>query len=112
MKTQTIRIFAGMCALTLILLGLGGCATTDGGGDGYKLSQTRSDISWAMVRYNNRVAAGFVTTAQQDQVKASHAAYQSAFDEALKAANSDLSAPTPDNVRQLANQLLGLLSSL
>ncbi len=98
-------------ALAAMLLTLvAGCATTSGGG--YALKQTRNDIDWAMVRYNNRVAAGFVTPAQQDQVKAAHAAYQSAYNQALQQAQSDLNAPTPDNVKQLANQLLSILDTI
>jgi hypothetical protein len=101
-----------MALLTLATLCVvSGCATTPGGGS-YQLKQTRDSVDWAMVRYHNRQSFGFLTTGEQDQVGAAYKAYQAAFNEAVRQAHSDYNAPTPDNVKQLANQLLSLLSSI
>ncbi len=65
-----------------------------------------------MIRYHNRLSFGFITQAEEQQVTAAYKAYQTAFNEAVKQAHSNYSAPTPDNVSQLANQLLSILSSI
>ena len=101
-----------LALLTLATLCLaGGCATTPGNGS-YQLKQTRDNVDWAMVRYHNRQSFGFLTSGEQDQVTAAYKAYQTAFNEAVRQAHSDYTAQTPDNVKQLANQLLSLLGSI
>ena len=112
MNQRILQTSVHLLALTAMLLGFGaGCASTSSGGS-YTLKLTRNDIGWAMTRYENRVDAGFVTYEQKQQVKAAHDAYQAAFNDALKQAGDDLDTPTPDNVKQLANQLLSILSTL
>jgi hypothetical protein len=101
--------FALLALATLCIVS--GCATTTGSGS-YQLKQTRDNVDWAMVRYHNRLSFGFITTGEQDQIGAAYKAYQTAFNEAVRQAHSDYTAPTPDNVKQLANQLLSLLSSI
>jgi len=81
-------------------------------GGSYSLKQTRDDVDWAMVRYHNRLSFGFISTAEQDQVTAAYKAYQTAFNQAVRQAQSDYTAPTPDNVKQLANQLLSILAAI
>lgn len=108
MKSRIHQLCAIFLALATLCV-ISGCASTAGGG--YRLKQTRDDIDWAMVRYQNRVTAGFVTPEEQQQVTAAYKAYQSAFNEALQQAHSNYDAPAPDNVKQLANQLLSVLAA-
>jgi hypothetical protein len=108
MKIRTEHI----CILLFAAATLGlfsGCVAP-GGVDSLKI--TRNNIDWAMVHYNNRADFGFVTSHEKAQVSAAYTAYQTAFDEALKHANSNLDAPTPTNVTQLANQLMVVLGSI
>jgi hypothetical protein len=86
-----------------------GCVAP-GGVDSLKI--TRNNIDWAMVHYRNRADFGLLTAQEQTQVAAAYTAYQTAFDEAFKQANSNLDAPTPTNVTQLANQLMVVLGSI
>jgi len=110
MNARIQRICSVFLALATLWL-ISGCASTGAGG-GYPLKQTRNDIDWAMVRYHNRLSFGFITPAQQDQVTATYKAYQTAFNEAVQQTHSDYTAPTPDNVKQLANQLLSILDAI
>jgi hypothetical protein len=104
--------YVGSALIAVLALAfLNGCASTSGGGS-YQLKQTRDDVDWAMVRYHNRLSFGFITPAEQDQVTAAYKAYQTAFNQAAQQAHSDYTAPTPDNVKALANQLLSLLASI
>ena len=99
MKTRIRR--AGVIILTVAALCfITGCATTDY----YRLKQTRDDIDWKMTRYRNEVAFGTIGPSFQPQV---NAAYQ-----ALRQASNNDNAPTPDNVKQLADQLLLTLSAI
>ena len=98
------------CALLLILITLvAGCASMGGA---YKLKQTRQDVDWAMVRYHNRQAFGYLTPQEQQSVSDAYKAYQNAFNAAFKQANGNYNAPTPANVSQLADQLLSTLDSI
>jgi hypothetical protein len=110
MKTSIQRFCAVLCAIATICP-LDGCASTGGSGS-YQLKQTRNDVDWGMVRYQNRVTFGFITSGEQDQVTAAYKAYQTAFNEAARQAHFDYNTPTPDNVKQLANQLLSILGSI
>lgn len=85
-----------------------GCATTDY----YRLSQTQNDIGFAMTRYQNQVTFGGVAPSFQSQVTFAYQAYKTAFDSALMQAHANSDAPTPDNVKQLADQLLSVLASI
>jgi hypothetical protein len=104
MKRVCILLFAAAT------LGLYNGCVAPGGVDSLKI--TRNNIDWAMVHYNNRADFGSVTAQEKAQVSAAYTAYQTAFNEALKQANSNLDAPTPTNVTQLANQLMVVLGSI
>jgi hypothetical protein len=103
-----IRPLGMMILILTALCFIPSCATTDY----YRLNQTRDDIDWKMTRYRNEVAFGAIGPSFQPQVNAAYQAYQTAFDAALKQANNNYNAPTPDNVTQLANQLLLTLSAI
>jgi predicted RNase H-like nuclease (RuvC/YqgF family) len=100
----------GILLLATVALGLFNGCVAPGGVDSLKI--TRNNIDWAMVHYNNRADFGYVTSHEKDQVAAAYTAYQTAFDAAFKQANSNLDAPTPTNVTQLANQLMVVLGSI
>ena len=110
MNIRIQRLCAVLFAMATLCL-LSGCASTAGGGS-YQLKQTRDDVDWAMTRYNNRLSFGFVSLGEQQQVTAAYKAYQTAFNEAVKQAQSNYNTPTPDNVKQLANQLVSVLGSI
>jgi hypothetical protein len=98
-------------SIALVLLALGlfiGCSTADY----YRLKQTRMDIDSAMTSYRNAVTFGSVSSGFQSQVNSEYQAYQTAFAAALKQAHADDNAPTPDNVKQMADQLLSTLGSI
>jgi uncharacterized lipoprotein len=107
MKTKLQKI----CAILLTLASLciiSGCATTSS----YSLKQTRNDIDFAMNRYRNEVSFGHIAPSFQPEVNNDYQAYKTAFEAAVQQANSNYDAPTPDNVKQLANQLLSILGSI
>ena len=104
------------CCLVALLIGAlvaGGCTSTNSSKGAYPtLKQTRMNVDWPMTRYRNAVAAGAVTLGQQQQVNNAYNAYKAAFDAALKAANNNDQVTTPDNVKALANQLMGVLDAI
>lgn len=99
-----------MMLLVSVTLGLFSGCVAPGGVDSLKI--TRNNIDWAMVHFNNRADFGLVTLQEKERVQAAYQAYQTAFDQAFKQANSNLDAPTPTNVTQLANQLMVVLGSI
>ncbi|HMP84775.1 MAG TPA: hypothetical protein PKA41_18940 [Verrucomicrobiota bacterium] len=107
MKTQSLAFYAPLVAAFLLFLG---CATPDSGS--YTLKQTRLDVETAMQRYRNANVAGGVTTAEQQQVNAAHVAFQRAFNEAFARAGSNINAPTPLNVRELADKLTAAIDTI
>ena len=109
--TTKIQKFGATLLALAILCFITGCTSTSVNGV-YRLKQTRDDVDWAMVRYQNRVSFGFVTLGFQQQVSTAYKAYQTAFNEAAEQAHLDYNAPTPNNVTQLADQLLSVLSSI
>jgi hypothetical protein len=110
MKATFHRICFPLVGLTLILMMLPGCASSSGGG--YPLKLTRMNVDWKMTAYREAVVAGNLTTGQQERVNAAYQAYQTAFQQALTAANGNLESPAPANVRQLATELIGMIDSL
>ena len=110
MNNKMQRLCAVLAAMATLCL-LNGCASTAGSGS-YQLKQTRNDVDWAMTRYHNRLSFGFVSLGEQEQVTAAYKAYQTAFNEAARQAQLNYSGPTPENVKQLANQLLSILASI
>ena len=110
MKTKLQHFCALLLALATVCF-ISGCTSTFGGGS-LRLKQTRDDMDWAMTRYRNILPSDDITLAQQQQVTAAYNAYKSAFDAAVLGANSNLNAPTPNNVTQLADQLLSVLGAV
>jgi hypothetical protein len=110
MKTLFSRACFLLLGITLMLAMLTGCASTAGGG--YPLKLTQMNVDWKMTAYREAVTAGNLTTGQQERVTAAYQAYQTAFQQALAAANGNLESPAPDNVRQLATELIGMIDSL
>ncbi len=110
MNNRTSVFTSLLLVLAIGLLPLAsGCSSF---GSAYQLKQTRNDVDWAMTRYRNRLASGFITPAEQQRVNAAYLSYQKAFDDAAKAANSNFDTPTPSNVKTRADELLSLLNSL
>ncbi len=100
----------GIAALCLLLAAfLCGCASNS---NYPTLRNTEVNVDWPMTRYRNAVTEGRVTTGMQQQVNQAYTAYKEGFDAALKAANNNRDAHTPDNVQALANQLLTTLGSV
>lgn len=118
MKHQTKWSFVfPACARLLLLimpallfaLVLGGCASPQFGTN-RTLKQTQMDVSWPMVRYQNAAGFGSLTLAERERMNAAYAAYQAAFDQALQEAGGNYDAPSPDYLKQRANQLLEVLA--
>src|SRR5277367_2587744 len=107
MKTKFQKIRAMLLTLAAFCI-ISGCSTTDY----YRLKSTRDNVDFAMNRYRNEVSFGNIAPAFQPQVNAAYAAYKTAFDAAVEQAKSNYDAPTPDNVRQLADQLMSILGSI
>jgi hypothetical protein len=101
-----------MAVVSLVaLLVAFGCSTTGSGG-GRTLKQVDMDVSWAMTRFRNGVAAGAVTLGEKEQVNGAYTAYQTAYRDALQAAQDNRNTPAPDNVKTLANQVLDAISAI
>ena len=102
--------FAAILPLLMAML-LAGCASL--GSKNYPtLRDTDVNVSWPMTRYRNEVTAGHVTLGEREQVNAAYKNYTAAFQEALQAAHNNYGAPTPENVKELAEELLRILSSM
>jgi uncharacterized lipoprotein len=98
---------AFLLALAAVFI-ISGCSTTDY----YELKSTRDNVDFAMNRYHNEVSFGNIAPAFQPGVDSAYQAYKTAFDAAVQQANSNYDAPTPDNVKQLADKLLSILGSI
>lgn len=107
MKTKAQTFFGILLTLAALCV-IGGCITAGP----YELKQTRNDVDFAMNRYHNQVSFGTVSPAFQPQVDKAYQSYKTAFDAAVEQAHSNYDAPTPDNVKQLAEQLLSILGSI
>jgi uncharacterized protein YceK len=77
-----------------------------------KLRDTDVHVSRMMTDYRNMVVAGRVTLGEREQVTAAYATYKAAFDEAVHAAHNNYHAPTPENVKALANEIIRILSAM
>ena len=111
MKTLLVQVGSALLGLVLLILTATGCASSSAGG-GYPLKLTRMNVDWKMTAYREAVTAGNLTTGQQQQINAAYQAYQTAFQQALTAASGNLESPAPDNVRQLATELIGMIDSM
>jgi len=76
------------------------------------LKQTQINVSWPMTRYRNAAAAGRLTLGERERVNAAYADYQAAFNEAVHTAKKNYDAPTPDNVKALANEVIRVISAI
>jgi multidrug resistance efflux pump len=110
MNAPNSRLVGTFLSLFIALL-MAGCASSQSGTDP-DLKQIDMDVSWPMTRYRNIVSGGAVTRGEQDQVNAAYAKYQAAYGAALKAANGNVHASSPDNVKAAANEVIRILSSI
>ncbi len=62
--------------------------------------------------FRNAEVWGRLTRGEKERGNAAYSNYRTAFDEALQAANGNYNAPTPDNVKTLANEAIRILSSI
>jgi hypothetical protein len=108
MKTQCAILIAG--ALVFLTM-LAGCASNKSG-DHTTLKQTDSHVSWEMSKFRNAEIWGHLTADEKQRGNAAYNAYKTEFDEAVRAANGDKHAPTPDNVEAAANEAIRVLSTL
>ena len=76
------------------------------------LKQTQINVSWPMTHYRNAAAAGRLTLGERERVAAAYEKYQAAFNEAIQAAHNDYEAPTPENVKVLANEVIRVISAI
>ena len=109
MRIRTLH--AAALAIAMVAMLLTGCATPNSGGI-RTLKQTEMDVSWPMTRFRNAIAAGNVTRAEQEQVNQAYASFQTAYQEALQAANNNRNAPTPDNLKVLANGVISAIGAI
>lgn len=101
-----ILILPALC-LTLLL---DGCASLRS--PNYPtLKQTDINVSWPMTNYRNASYAGRLTLAERQRIERAYAQYEAAFNQALQAAGGNRNAPTPDNVKALANQVIQTISA-
>ena len=110
MNVRIQRICAALLAAATLCL-FNGCALT-GGSASRQLKETRTEVDWAMVRYQNRQPFAFGVLAEEQLATDAYKDFQIAFNEAVRQAHSDYTSATPDNVQQMANQLLALLSTV
>ncbi len=76
------------------------------------LNQTYVNVSWQMTGYRNAAYFGRLTLQQRQAVDQAYADYKAAFDHALQMAGGHMNAPTPDYVKDRANELIRLISSI
>jgi hypothetical protein len=69
-------------------------------------------VDWPMTHYRNAVAAGAVTLGERQQVDEAYKNFEQAFGAAVQAANNNLEATTPDNVKALANQVIDTIQAI
>ena len=108
MKTQWSILIAG--ALVFLTM-LAGCASNRSD-DHTTLKQTDSHVSWEMSRFRNAEIWGHLTPEEKQRGNAAYKSYKTAFDDAVRAANGNKHAPTPDNVEALANEAIRVISTL
>jgi hypothetical protein len=110
-----LHVKAQWCILTagalVLLTMLAGCASKDSGNYA-TLKQTDSHVSWEMTRFRNAEIWGHLTADEKERGNAAYTASKKAFAEAVRAANGNKHAPTPENVEALANEAIRVLSTL
>jgi hypothetical protein len=110
MKINVLH-WAGLALLSAAMLAFTSCSTPNSGGS-RTLKQTEMDVSWPMTRFRNAVAAGAVTSGEQEQVNSAYASFEAAYREALQKANDNRNAPAPDNVKTLATKVIAAVESI
>jgi hypothetical protein len=110
---KTMRYLISCLGVMILLLTAGvvgsGCSSTQSAsskGAYPTLKDTQRNVEWPMTNYRNAVAAGGITQGEQQRVNADYAKYQAAYASALQAAGSNENATTPENVKNLANQVI------
>lgn len=78
----------------------------------FELADTRALVDAAMRTYGEAVVLGKVHPADEAKIDVAHATFQVAFKTAVRAAFYDVGTITPDNVRDLALQLVTLIQTL
>jgi len=110
LKRQVIRLL--MVPMVLLAVAVAGCSSTNA--KNYPtLKQTQTNVSWPMTRYRNAVREFVpITKEEQERVEKAYADYDTAFDAAVQAAHGNLDAPTPDNVKALATELIRVVETI
>jgi len=109
---ENLKLYLPALILTLITALLaGGCASTESGEAAYPtLRQTQIDVSGPMNKY--RTAEGDLTLGEKQQIDNAYARYHAAYVAALQNAQGNDNAPTPDNVKRLADALVADIDAL
>ena len=108
-KTQWFILIAGALIFLTILPG---CASNKSGSDHQTLKQTDSHVSWEMSRFRKAEIWGHLTADEKQRGNAAYKSYKTAYDDAVRAANGNNHAATPDNVEAAANEAIRVLSTL
>ena len=90
---------------------LSGCASMQSG-NYPTLKQTDINVYWPWYRVKNASYFGKLTLAERERVDQVYSAYKTAWNQALQAAGGNEKAPTPDNVKELANQVISVTSAI
>ena|ERR1035437_10001024 len=106
---EPVSCLGAICFLLMALL-LSGCASV-WSGNSPTLKDTDENVSSSMAGFRIAVTAGSATVAEREKVNAAYTKYKAAFDEALHAAQNNDNAPTPKDVKILANEVVRALSS-
>jgi uncharacterized protein YceK len=106
---ERVSCFGAILSLLLALL-LSGCASV-WSGNSATLKDTDDDMSSSMAGFRIAVTAGSATVGEREKVNAAYKKYKAAFDEALHDAQNNENAPTPKDVKTLANEVVRVLSS-
>ncbi len=106
---EPVSCFGAILSLLLALL-LSGCASV-WSGNSPTLKDTDDDVSSSMAGFRIAVDAGSATAGEREKVNAAYTKYKAAFDEALHDAQNNENAPTPKDVKTLANEVVRVLSS-
>lgn len=115
MRKFTVLILSALLCWSPIVFiaGCSGGCTTSQKSVAYKtLSATATTVDSSLKAYADLVVAGKVDQATQIKVADAKAKYEVAFKAAVEAARGDLNALTPENVKQLADQLSTALSAV
>ena len=94
----------------LLAFVLAGCSSTQSA-NYPTLKQTDIHVSWPMTHYRNAAAFGHLTLGEKERINAAYSAYETAYNQALQAAGGNRDAPTPENVKVLANEVVRVISA-